>query len=382
MVIEDIVVKGVGIISPLGYGKKETLARMRAGESAIKKFSIPWGERLMAKVDDSLIPEELTSFPRPVRFGYLAIREAIEEAGLTQEEVSSRETAFIFSVSKGDFSYLEKKIDKDFWRNFLPHGASTYLAKFFKLRGPQLVVIGACATGGEVIARAMEILLEEKIKRAIVGAAEAPLTPLLLAGYENMGVLSHKGMRPFDRNRDGFCLGEGAVSLILEKAGNGLGKVLGFSLASSGSHPFRFDPEGDALAHSLRDFTLKNDFFPDYINTHGTATAFGDLYETIQLKKAFGKKALKILISSTKSMTGHLLGVSGLLEFALTLLSLREGFLPATYGLKERDPLCDLNYIRGRPVSGKFHNFLTISYGFGGPIACVFGTVGEGMVRG
>ena len=373
--VADIVVKGVGIVSPLGRGKKENLSRMRAGESAIKKFPTPWGERLMAKVDDSLIPEELTSFPRPVRFGYLAIKEAIEEAGLTPEETSSGETAFIFSTSKGDFSYLEKEIDKNFWQNFLPHGASTYLAKLFNLRGPQLVVVGACATGGQVIARAMEMLLEGKIKRVIVGVSEAPLTSLLLAGYEKMGVLSHRGMRPFDRHRDGFSLAEGAVSLVLEKGGDGLGKVLGFSLASSGSHPLKFDLEGDALAHSLRDFTLKNDFFPDYINTHGTATRFGDLYETIQIKKAFGKKAYKIPISSTKSMTGHLLGVSGLLEFALTLLSLREGFLPATFGLKERDPLCDLNYIAGRPLSGQFHNFLTISYGFGGPIACVFGRV-------
>ncbi len=384
-----VVIKGIGIISPLGQGKVENLAKMREGKTAIRKRPTILGDLPMAKAEDFSIPSELCSMPRPVQFGYIAMKEAIEEAGLTREELSSPETAFIFSSSKGDLSCLDqfrnsslagfgKKMDKNFWQNFLPSGAATYLAGIFNLQGPQISVVSACATGAHIIARACEMLLQEKVKRVIAGASEAPLVPLLLAGYDKMGVLSHSEMRPFDKNRDGFSPGEGGVCLILEKDGEGIGRIRGLSLGSSGGSPYRFEPDGDTLVHCLKKLINENGFFPEYINTHGTATFFGDLYETNQIKKAFGKDACKIRISSTKSMTGHLLGVSGLLEFALSLLCLRAGFIPATAGLRERDPDCDLNYVAGSPLSGNFHNFLTISYGFGGSIACILGCASKG----
>jgi len=369
-----VVIKGLGIISPLGQGKAETLAKLREGKTSIKRVCNEQGDWLMARVKDSLLLESLASMPRPVRFGYLAMKEAIEDAGLSQEELSSPHTAFIFSCSKGDFSYLDKKIDKNFWHNFLPSGAATALAKEFNLRGPQISIVSACATGGTIIARASHLLLEGKIKRVIVGASEAPLTQLILAGYDKMGVLSHKEMRPFDRMRDGFVLGEGGVCLILEKQAKGRGKILGSSLATNIGIPYRFDLDGDSLAHCLKEVTIKKDFFPDYINTHGTATILGDLYETIQIKKAFGKDAYKIPIGSTKSMTGHLLGVSGILEFVLTFLCLKDGFIPATFGLRQSDPKCDLNYVKDN-IQGDFHKFLVASYGFGGAIACIAGEV-------
>lgn len=369
-----VVIRGLGIISPLGRGKAVNLARMREGKTSIKRVCSEWGDWLMAKVEDSLIPQELNSMPRPVQFGYLAMKEAIEEAGLSQEELSAPQTAFIFSSSKGDLSYLEKKLDKNFWENLLPHGVATYLARLFRLRGPRLSIVSACATGATIIARAQELLLDEKIRRVIIGVSEAPIIPLLLAGYDRMGVLSHSEMRPFDRERDGFVLGEGGVCLVLEmeKEGEGVGEILGSSLATGGGAPYRFNLEGDALAHCIRELTVQRNFFPDYINTHGTATVFGDLYETIQLKKAFGKDAYRIPVSSTKSMTGHLLGVSGILEFALTLLCLKHGFIPATHGLMKRDPECDLNYVKDN-TCGNFSKFLVTSYGFGGSIACVLG---------
>jgi 3-oxoacyl-[acyl-carrier-protein] synthase II len=368
-----VVVKGIGIISPLGRGKQANLTGLKKGETSIKKVPTPIGDMLMARVEDFLLPREFNSMPRPVQFGYIAVKEAVEEAGLSKEDLSSPETAFLFSSSKGDLSYLGKKVDKDFWQNFLPHGVTTHLAKLFNLRGPRLSIVSACATGITVMARALELLLDKKIKRVIVGAAEAPLLPLLLVGYDKMGVLSHSEMRPFDRYRDGFVLGEGAVSLVLEKEGKGIGTISGCSLASGGN-PYRFDLDADALAHCLRELTIKKNSLPDYINTHGTATIFGDMYESIQIKKAFGKDAYKIPVSSIKSMTGHLLGVSGLLEFALTLLCLKDGFIPAVCGLKERDPDCDLNYVMNN-ISGNFRKFLIVSYGFGGPIACVSGEV-------
>lgn len=370
-----VVIKGIGIISPLGHGKAGNLAKMKETRSAIKRAPALSRDMPMAKAGHFFVPLDIASMPRPVQFGYLAMKEAIEDAGLSQKEISSTETAFLFSCSKGDLSYLDKNIDKNFWENILPSGAASYLAKLFKLRGPRISIVSACATGGSIIARASQLLLEGKIKRVILGASEAPLIPILLAGYDRMGVISHSEMRPFDIARDGFVLGEGGVCLILENKGKGAGKVLGCSLGTGLGTPYRFDLQGDALAHCLKEVTIKRNFFPDCINSHGTATPFGDLYETMQIKKAFGKDACKIPVCSTKSMSGHLLGVSGLLEFVLTLLCLKQGFIPAICGLRERDPECDLNYAINKPIFGSFHKFLIASYGFGGGVACIAGEV-------
>lgn len=364
-----VVVKGIGIVTSLGQGKSANLERLRQRRTGIKKIK----NRLMAGIENISIPEKLASMPRIVQFGYLAMKEAIEDAGLTAEEISSPETGLLFSSSKGDLSCLGEIPDEHFWERFSPGGVSVYLARLFNLRGFYLSPVAACATGIYIIAKAKELLMRREIRRVIAGASEAPLVPLLLAGYNKMGVLSDSEMCPFDRKRDGFVLGEGAVCIVLEREGKGIASIQECALGSLEGIPYRFDLKGDALAMCIRKL-VERTFSPDYINTHGTATVPGDVFETIQIKKAIGRDAYKIPISSTKSMTGHLLGVSGLLEFVLTILSIRDGFIPGTIGLRDKDPECDLNYFTDN-IPGNFHKFLVTSYGFGGSVACIAGEI-------
>jgi 3-oxoacyl-[acyl-carrier-protein] synthase II len=204
---------------------------------------------------------------------------------------------------------------------------------------------------------------------------------LLVSAYEQMKVLSPDGIYPFDRRRRGFVLGEGAGVVFLEtlesaqaRGAKIYAEIAGYAYGSDCYHPVAFDPKEEALARTLKTLLKKTDISPeeiDYLNLHGTGTRDGDLYETEQVKKAFGKKAYSLATSSTKSMMGHMLGASGAVEVIAACLALEEGFIPPTINLEKEDPRCDLDYTPKRAREKKVSLAVSISMGFGGHIATI-----------
>ena len=222
---------------------------------------------------------------------------------------------------------------------------------------------------------------EGVVDYAFAGASDASLVPFLMAGYENMGVLSPEGMYPFDSRRNGFLLGEGAGVVFLEtlesaraRRAKVYAEVIGVAYGSDCHHPVSFNPDNEALARTLGRL-LQNSGLSveqiDYLNLHGTGTQEGDLYETNQIKRAFGKKAYSLATSSTKSMMGHLLGASGAVEAVACCLAMEDGFIPPTIALEKPDPQCDLDYTPISAREKKINIAASLSMGFGGHIAAL-----------
>ena len=265
--------------------------------------------------------------------------------------------------------------------------ASGYIAMKLGAKGPCFDVSTACATGTHALGEAMKIIQRGDADVMIAGGAEAALTPLILAGFCQARALSlrneepEKASRPFDRDRDGFVLAEGAGVLVLEEldhARNRGAKIYaelsGYGLSSDAYHYMRPDPEADgparAMALAIEDAGLMPEDI-DYINAHGTSTVSNDRIETLAIKKTFQKHAYSLAVSSSKSMLGHMLGAAGAIETAVTALALSQGIIPPTINYGALDPDCDLDYVPNRARKKDLHAALSNSLGFGGINASV-----------
>jgi 3-oxoacyl-[acyl-carrier-protein] synthase II len=273
---------------------------------------------------------------------------------------------------------------------YIPNIASAELAMKIKSKGPGMGVSSACATGGHALAVAMRLIQASDVDCMIAGGVEACLTPFSVAAFAAMRALStrndepQKASRPFDRDRDGFVIAEGGAALVLEdldKAKARGAKILavlcGAGMSQDAYHLVAPDPEGTAVVYamerSLEDAGIsKSDI--GYINAHGTSTPLNDPIETLAIKKVFGKRAYTIPISSTKSMTGHLIGGTASLETAICILAMNAGMLPPTINLDNPDPQCDLNYIPGNAIKAEVSYCMNNSFAFGGQnVALVIG---------
>ena len=260
--------------------------------------------------------------------------------------------------------------------------ASGQIAMQFGPKGPNTCVVTACATGAHSIGDAFRTILYGDADAMIAGGTEANITPLTISGFNAMKALSTrneepgKASRPFERNRDGFVVAEGAGVLILEELGFALnrnakihGELIGYGYTADAYHITAPSPDGDGAARcmrmALRDAGLKPEDV-DYINAHGTSTPLNDATETQAIKNVFGDYAKKIPISATKSMTGHLLGAAGSTEAILSILALREGILPPTINYEEPDPACDLDYVPNLVRHQPIHVAMSNAFGFGG----------------
>ncbi|MCH7761987.1 beta-ketoacyl-[acyl-carrier-protein] synthase family protein [candidate division TA06 bacterium] len=378
-----VVVTGMGVVAPNGVGRRAFGKALRSGDSAIRplsRFSHPFfSSFLAAEIPSKLF--SLNGLDRFIEYGLRAVEESLQDSGLEVSALSPDEIGVVFSSSKGGMESLEKGISPTFMQNFPTSCLSSMILRRYPFRGPTLNIVTACATGTHTVIRGAQLIQDGHASVVLAGASDASLTPLLLSGYDQMGVLSRKGIFPFDRLRDGFVVGEGAASFILEEREHALrrgafcyGEIIGYAMGQDPSHPLRFDPSAENLARVLKGALKRAKRSPqkiDYINAHGTATVPGDLYETDQIKRAFGKTAYQIPISSTKSMTGHLLGASGAIELAAILLAMKEGFLPPTAGLSQKDPACDLDYVPKVARDQKISTALSISMGFGGHISVI-----------
>ncbi len=397
-----VVITGLGAITPLGNDMKRTwnaLVSGRSGVAGITKFdATAFPSRIAGEVKGFdplrfMSAKEAHKTDPFIQYALAAALMAMADAGLSLTPHSSRLTGVLVGSGRGGVMTSERNliaflhkgpraVSPFFTPMSLVNMASGYIALKLGARGPCLDVSTACATGTHAVGEAMKIIQRGDADVMIAGGSEAALTPLILAGFCQAKALSQrnaepaKASRPFDRDRDGFVLAEGAGVLVLEELSHAekrgaeiLAEVAGYGLSSDAFHYTRPDPEGEgpgrAMALSLADAGMKPGEI-GYVNAHGTSTPSNDRIETLAIRKVFGAHAKKLAVSSVKSMLGHMLGAAGAVEAAVTALSLHEGIIPPTINQKNPDPACDLDYVPNKAREQDISAALSNSLGFGG----------------
>ncbi|MDW8136167.1 MAG: beta-ketoacyl-ACP synthase II [Thermodesulfobacterium sp.] len=401
-----VVVTGLGAISPLGIGVKETWQKVKAGESGIGPITKFDASNLPSRVAGEVKgfnPEEFMSaklvsrIDTFIQYAIAASKMALEDAGLPLQDLGD-EVGVIIGVGMGGVGKVEyytkvfeekgyRRITPFFIPMIIPNMAAGQVAILFGAKGPNNAVCTACAAGNHAIGEAFRLIREGKAKIIIAGGAESVITPLCVAGFSVMKALStlndppEKACRPFDAKRDGFVIAEGCGILILEELEHALkrgakiyAEILGYGFNADAYHMTAPSPNGEGAAICM-ELALKDAGIPpekvDYINAHGTGTPLNDVAETKAIKSVFKEHAYKLMISSTKSMMGHLLGGAGGIEAVITVLALYEGIVPPTINLEEPDPECDLNYVPNYSQKADLKIALSNAFGFGGTNACL-----------
>jgi len=391
-----VVITGMGAVTPAGIGTANFLKALRnaeVGSGPITRFPTQGFKTRKAFELKNFTPLHGTHLLDPfIQYALAATTEAIQDAHFDAPTADPYRIGIVVSSSKGGLHSVHtlwERFHKNpsailaarVYANMVPNFACQWIARKWKIHGPAKNYVTACATGTTSIIEASRMVAEGVVDYALAGASDASLVPFLVAGYENMGVLSPEEMLPFDRRRKGFLLGEGAGVVFLETFESARSRgakihaeIAGFAYGSDCYSPVSFDPNGDALARTLTALMQNTKISVDqidYLNLHGTGTREGDLYETHQIKKAFGKKAYSLATSATKSMTGHMLGATGAVEVIACCLAMENHFVPPTAGLAEPDPQCDLNYTPIRMKEKKISLVVSHSMGFGGHIASI-----------
>ncbi|MDP3920043.1 MAG: beta-ketoacyl-[acyl-carrier-protein] synthase family protein [Candidatus Omnitrophota bacterium] len=397
MMNRRVVISGMGVVSPIGVGVtafRESLRNGVCGAAPITRFdagSFPVKTAFEVKNFDAR--EHGTYVLDPfIQYAVAAASEAMRNAYFDSDQVDAFRIGISVSSSKGGVSTIDRfkeRLQRNpsailgarVYTNSVPNFGAQWIARRWKIKGPAKCYVGACATGTISVIEGARMVASGVVDYCIAGASDASIVPLMLAGYYKMGALAKERMRPFDRQRDGFMVGEGAGIVFLEtpetaraRKATIYGELLASAYGSDSHHPVKFDPKGKTLSRTIQralgTAELKRDDV-DYISLHGTATRAGDVYETNQLKDAFGAKAYEIPMSSIKAMTGHMLGASGAVEIVASLLAMEEGFIPQTVGLEKADPECDLDYTGGSARAAEVNTVLSYSMGFGGHVAAV-----------
>jgi 3-oxoacyl-[acyl-carrier-protein] synthase II len=397
-----VVITGVGLISPIGVGKEENWASLMAGKSGIAPISLfdatNFTTRIAGEVKgyhpEEFIPKkELRKMDPFLRLALGASRLAFDDGKLTiAPEIAHRAGVFM-GCGLGGLTTIEeyhkillesgpKKVSPFFIPMLIGNMAPGLISIYHGAKGPNLAVQTACAAGTHAVGQAFHMVRSGMADIMVTGGVESVVTPLCVAGFNAMRALStrndepEKASRPFERDRDGFVLGEGAAVLILEEMSMALergakiyGEVIGFGASGDAHHMAAPAPEGEGAARCMQSALDDAGIQPEqvqYINAHGTSTDLNDKYETQAIKKIFGDHARKLGVSSTKSMTGHLLGAAGGVEAAFTALTLERQIMPPTINYENPDPDCDLDYVPNHPREAVIDIALSNSFGFGG----------------
>jgi 3-oxoacyl-[acyl-carrier-protein] synthase II len=397
-----VVITGMGCLSPVGNNVKETWDSILAGKSGaglITHFDASKHKtRFAAEVkgfDPVALfgPRETRKMDRFTQFATAVAMEALEQSGLKIDESNRDRVGVLIGTGIGGISSLLEQVEVMRERGpdrvspflvpmMISDSAPGMLAIRFGVRGPNMALATACASGNNAIGEAMEIIRRGAADVMIAGASEAALVPVAMAGMNVMTALSTRNndpqtaSRPFDKDRDGFLMGEGAGMLILEsleharaRSANILCEITGYGTTDDAHHisaPAE-NGAGAAIAMKLALESASLDLGDvDYINAHGTSTPLNDKSETAAIKTVFGEQAYNVPISSTKSMTGHLLGASGAIEAVFCILAIRQEILPATINYQTPDPECDLDYVPNQPRKASPKHVMSNSFGFGG----------------
>jgi 3-oxoacyl-[acyl-carrier-protein] synthase II (EC 2.3.1.41) len=404
--VRRVVVTGIGCVSPLGIGVDETwkgIVEGRSGITRITKFdasNLPSqiaGEVKNFKPQD-FMPEKLVSrVDTFIQYAIASARMALEDANLVDGELGER-AGVIIGVGMGGVGQVEhytrildergyKRVTPFFIPMIIPNMAAGQVAILFGAKGPNLAVCTACAAGNHAIGEAYRMIKNGLIDIAICGGTESLITPLTVAGFSVMKALStrndepEKASRPFDAKRDGFVIAEGSGILILEELTHAqkrgakvYAELIGYGATCDAYHMTAPSPDGEGAETCMKLALEDANIAPnevDYINAHGTSTPLNDVAETKAIKKVFGEHAYKLMVSSTKSMTGHLLGGAGGLEAVITVKALETGIVPPTINLEEPDPECDLDYVPNQARRANIKVAMSNAFGFGGTNACL-----------
>ena len=402
-----VVVTGIGIVSPLGCGNEknwEALIAGRSGIAPITQFTAPdipvriAGEVRDFDPADYLEKKEIKKFDRFIQFAVAASQMALEDAGLTVDEHNADRVGVVVGVGMGGIAtieeshsiYLEsgfKRVSPFFIPRLISNMAPGQISMRFGCRGVNYTPTSACASGGHGVGEAYRMVRAGYQDAVIAGGVEAAITPMGVGGFAAMRALSlrndepERASRPFDRGRDGFIMAEGAGIVIVEALEKAQARgapiyaeIAGYGANADAYHMTAPAPEGRGAAQCMELALADGDISPlevDYINAHGTSTPYNDTNETQAIKRAFGEHATRLAVSSTKSMTGHLLGGAGGLEAGYTVLALSRSCIPPTINYEDPDPECDLDYVANEARYTDIRVALSNSFGFGGTNVCL-----------
>ncbi len=394
-----VVITGYGAVTPLGSNIDETWQHLIEGKSGIDRISLfdasKHNVQIAAEVKnfapvDYLDPTTVKYTDRFTQFALVASLQALEHSRLKIDNSNKYETGILIGSGIGGLATLSRQFEVLTSRG--PDRVSPYTVPMMiadnapgrvsivtGIRGPNFSLVSSCSTGTDSIGIAYNLIKYGEIKGMIAGGADAAVTPIGIAGFSQAGALTkngdhHKASRPFDANRDGFVIGEGAGIVILEsleraKSRNAsiLAEIIGYGATSDANHITQPLESGEsavkAIESALSEINMDR---VNYINAHGTSTPLNDLSETRAIKKAFGSKAYKIPISSIKSMVGHMLGASGALEAIVCCKVIKEGIIPPTINYEDPDPECDLDYVPNTSREKDVNIAISNSFGFGG----------------
>jgi 3-oxoacyl-[acyl-carrier-protein] synthase II len=396
-----VVVTGVGAVTPLAIGVEKSWQALCAGKSGIGEITHFDASDFRTKVAGEVKGFEPLDFidkklarrgDRFIHFALASARMALEDSGLSISDSNSERVGVSVGTAMGGIESIEKnhellikgarqQISPFFVPSFLCNMATGQVAIEFGARGVNLCTVTACASGTQAIGNAFRVIQQGEAEAMIAGGAEAAIRPLVFAGLEPVKVMTarndepEKASRPFDKDRDGFIIGEGAGVVILEelefaqKRGAKIyGEVLGYGLNSDAYHITAPDPDGRGAATCMRvalnDAGISIDEV-DYINAHGTSTVLNDLSETKAIKSVFGERSKQIPISSNKSMIGHMWAGAGVVEAIFSLLTINHGIIPPTINYETPDPECDLDYVPNVSRRAEVKIALSNSFGFG-----------------
>ena len=397
-----VVVTGLGSVSPLGNNARDTWEGMVEGRSGIARITLfdpsDFKTQIAAEVKDFNPRDYMDGklarrVDRFTQFAIAASREAVEDASLDLEHEDIYRVGVLMGTGVGGIGTLLKqqgvlekrgprKVSPFLITAMTPDAASGQVAIELGVRGPNYAVVSACATGSGTIGEAFEIIRRDDADVMITGGTEAAILPITIAGFNVVGGIStrndepEKASRPFDLNRDGFILGEGAAVLVLEELEHALARgariyaeVIGYGVSADAYHMIAPEPEGAGAIAAMKMALRKAGVEPedvDYINAHGTSTPLNDKTETAAIKKVFGEHAYKLMVSSTKSVTGHMLGAAGAIEGLACVMALYEGVVPPTMNYETPDPECDLDYVPNKARKAPIKIALSNSFGLGG----------------
>ncbi|MDN4592417.1 beta-ketoacyl-ACP synthase II [Polycladomyces subterraneus] len=402
-----VVISGLGVISPIGNDLSTFWNNLIAGKSGVGPVTqfdaSDYPTRIAAEVKDFdpldyMDRKEARRMDRFVQFAVAAARQALEHAGLDMNQVDPDRVGVYIGSGIGGLTTWEEQYQVLLNRGpnrvspfFIPMMISNMAAGQVSIitgaKGPNSTSVSACASGTHSIGDAFRIIQHGDADVMIAGGAESTIRPLAFAGFCAARAMStrndepEKASRPFDKDRDGFVMGEGAGVLILEelehakkRGANIIAEIVGYGMSGDAYHLTSPAPGGEgaarAMTRAIQEAGLKPEDI-DYINAHGTSTDLNDKFETISIKKAFGDHAYKLAISSNKSMIGHMLGAAGGVEAVATAMTLKEQIIPPTINYETPDPECDLDYVPNEARRARVRAALSNSFGFGGHNATI-----------
>lgn len=401
-----VVITGLGVVSPLGNDIDTFWNNIVNGVSGIGYITRFNAEEYPAKIaaevkdfkpEDYMDKKEARRMDRNTHYAVAASKMAVEASKLDLDKVNKDRIGVILGCGVGGIETFEeqmsamkdkgiKRVSPFFIPMMIANMAAAQVAMTIGARGVNETIVTACASGTNAIGEAFKTVQRGDVDIALTGGTEASITPLSFAGFCSMKALSTnndpgKASRPFDKNRDGFIMGEGAGILVLEELEHAIergaeiyAEIIGYGASCDAYHMTSPDPNGEgaslAIARAIEDGGVKIEDI-NYINAHGTSTDYNDKFETRAIKNVFGEKAYDLLISSTKSMTGHLLGAAGGIEGVILSLTLKNDIVPPTINYEEPDEECDLNYVPNKAVKSVVNYGMSNSLGFGGHNAVI-----------